>query len=80
MGKETLTYRAARHGEDYKLLLVIEGCSDAKYPPFSKSSLHLVQFDGKFIGVCKTFAVGLTTEKFTILLLISCVLLSVRRG
>ena len=24
-----------------------------KSPPVSKSSLHLAQFDGKFIGICK---------------------------
>ena len=36
-----------------------------KSPPFSKSFLNLVQFDGnKFTGICKKVAVGLTTKKF----------------
>ena len=33
-----------------------------KSPPFSKSFLNLVQFDGKFTGICKKRAVGLTTK------------------
>ena len=37
-----------------KLLLVIQGRSYAKLPPFSKTSLNLAQFDGKCIGICKS--------------------------
>ena len=42
-----------------------------KSPSFSKSSLNLVQFDGKFIAICKNLQEGLTTEKFAFLPIVS---------
>ena len=48
--------------EDRKLLLISDVLM-LKSPPFSKSFLNLVQFDGKFTGICKKRAVGLTTKK-----------------
>ena len=67
--KETLAYRAPlkfcfgfvhyAFGFVYKVrgrLSFFSSFKDVlmlKSPPFSKSSLNLVQFDGRFIGICK---------------------------